>query len=65
MGSSDNTATVPLTNLMVLEAWEKYVATSAPPPSINGFLGWLAEHQNEIFRFVKEPQIVAIAQGLL
>jgi len=65
MSCLSDTSTLPLHDLVVVEAWKEYLDDLASPPSVPGFLSWLAENQAEVFRFVKEPQIADIAQRLL
>lgn len=65
MSSLSDTSTLPLQDLVVVEAWREYSGDSASPPSVSGFLAWLSENQSEVFHFVKEPQVAVIAQRLL
>ena len=60
-----DSATVPLTTLVVMEAWQAYERGLASTPSVSDFVAWLTENEPQIFRFVKEPQVIAIAEGLM
>jgi hypothetical protein len=57
--------TIPLTKLMVIEAWSDYMNASTGEPCVAGFVRWVTEHQPEVLKLVGPANLAEIAAGLL
>ena len=55
-------STLPLSEVLVLEAWEAYTREASSAFSVEAFKYWVAENQPETFFIVSESTLVSMAQ---
>lgn len=64
-GMEDDTPTMPLTEVIGLEAWQAYVAETGERPTAEGFVQWVKASAPDVLRVLNESVLVAVAEQLL
>jgi len=65
MSSRHFDTTLELPQVLVLEAWEIYLAKSPSAPSVQDFTGWVKQNEPEVLNVLSERTFTSIAEDIV